>query len=303
VLASLAIGGSLCLALPRDAAAQACCVGTGLLTPARLRTFEDMAAGMQMRARSVMGAFGGGGAYATSASGVHELGFEQDLFAAKRLGRRFQVGLWAPFLETSRQAGGVSGFGGGLGDVAVNARFDAIDAGTRGAWPGIAVLASLSFPTGQPLDEVGPGDPLSTSGTGTGSFEGTLGLSFEEIIGQGFVSLAGWGSKRSARSANGVDQSFAPRLSALLSGGYTFGHDVTVGAFASALRQGDNRDANGPIANSGVALVTAGGALSLPFWQWWRLQATMFTDVPIAGWGRNQTAGFGATAAIIRSWI
>ena len=301
-LVAIAIGASVA-ALPRDAAAQACCVGTGLVTPARLRTFEDMAVGMQMRARSVMGAFGGGGDYATSASGVHELGFEQDLFAAKRLGRRFQVGLWAPFVETSRQAAGLSGFGGGLGDVAVNGRFDAVDAGTRGAWPGVAILASLSFPTGQPLDEGGPGDPLSTSGTGTGSFEGTLGFGLEEIVGQGFVSLTGWASKRTARSANGVEQSFAPRLSALLSGGYTFGHDVTVGAFASALRQGDNRDANGPIANSGVALVTAGGALALPFWQWWRLQATMFTDLPIAGWGRNQTAGFGATVAIIRSWI
>jgi hypothetical protein len=304
VLASLAIGGSLCLAaLPRDAAAQACCVGTGLLTPARLRTYEEVAVGVQMRARSVMGAFGGGGDYATSASGVRELGFEQDLFGAVRLGRRFQVGLWAPFVETSRQAAGFSGFGGGLGDVAVNSRFDAIDAGTRGAWPGIAILGSLSFPTGQPLDEVGPGDPLSTSGTGTGSFEGTLGLGLEEIVGQGFVSLAGWASKRTARSANGVEQSFAPRVSALLSGGYTFGHDVTVGAFASAWRHGDTHAANGPIASSGVSLVTAGGALALPFWQSWRLQATMFTDLPIPGWGRNQTAGFGATAAIIRSWI
>ena len=39
-------------AIPRDAAAQACCVGTGLVTPGRLRTFENRALGMQMRARS-----------------------------------------------------------------------------------------------------------------------------------------------------------------------------------------------------------------------------------------------------------
>src|SRR5262252_862997 len=245
---------------PRRAAAQACCVGTGLITPARLRTFESAAVG-------------------------------------------FQVGLWAPFVQTSRQAGGLSGFGGGLGDVAANARFDAIDAGTRGHWPGVALLASLSFPTGQAPDQGGPDDPLSTSGTGTGSFEGNVGVALEEIIGQGFVSVAGWAAKRTARSANGVEQSFAPRLSALLSGGYTFGHDVTVGAFASALRQGDNHDANGPIANSGVALVTAGGALALPFWQVWRLQSTLFTDLPIAGWGQNQTVGFGGTVAVIRSWI
>ena len=75
------------------------------------------------------------------------------------------------------------------------------------------------------------------------------------------------------------------------------------GAFASLLRQGDASDAGGAIANSSVALVTAGAALALPFWQTWRLQTTLFTDVPIAGWGRNQTVGFGGTLAIIRFWI
>jgi len=288
---------------PRSAAAQACCVGTGLITPGRLRTFESSAVGVQMRARSVIGAFDGTGGYATSVAGNHDIGFEEDLFASLRLSPHFQVGAWAPFVQTSRQEGGLSGFGGGLGDVAANARFDAIDAGTRGHWPGIALLASLSFPTGQPLDQGGPADPLATSGTGTGSFEGNLGFALEEIVGQGFVSLAGWAGKRSARTANGVAQSFAPRVSALLSGGYTFGHDVTVGGFASALRQGDSSDATGAIANSSVALVTAGGALALPFWQLWRLQSTLFTDLPIAGWGRNQTAGFGATVAMIRCWI
>ncbi|HEY7370965.1 MAG TPA: hypothetical protein VIF57_02220 [Polyangia bacterium] len=305
VLAAVAgaLAAAAVTATPRAAAAQACCVGTGLVTPARLRTFESGAVGAQMRARSVMGAFGGGGTYAASGADSRELGFEEDLFAALRLGSRVQVGLWAPFVQTSRQQGNLSGFGGGLGDVALNARFDAIDAGTHGRWPGVAVLGALSLPTGQPLDEGGADDLLSTSGTGTGSFEGSLGVAFEEIIGQGFVSLAGFAAKRSARSANGVEQTFALRLSGLLSGGYTFGHDVTVGAFASALRQGDNSDPNGPIANSATGLVTAGGAAALPFWQTWRLQATLFTDVPIAGWGRNQTVGYGGTIAVIRFWI
>jgi hypothetical protein len=289
---------------PGAAHAQACCVGTGLVTPARLRTFESQAVGVQMRARSVMGSFAGSGSYAASATGNRDLGFEEDLFAALRLGSHFQVGLLAPFLQTARQEGGLSGFGGGLGDVAANARYDIVNAGERGLWPGVAIIAGLSFPTGQPPDEMNSGDPLSTSGTGTGSFEGNAGAAIEEIIGTSFVSLAGWASKRSARSAMGVEQTFAPRLSALLTGGHTFGHDITVGVFVSALRQGDTRDAmTGPIANSGVSLVTAGAALALPFWQWWRLQTTLFSDLPIAGWGRNQTAAVGGTVAVIRFWI
>jgi hypothetical protein len=300
--AALALTGAVGVtAFPRDATAQVCCVGTGLVTPARLRAFEDRALGIQMRARSVIGAFGGTGSYAASAAGNNEFGFQEDLFGALRLAPRFQLAVLAPFVQTARQAGGLSGWGGGLGDVAASARVDAFNAGERGAWPGLAILAAVAVPTGQPLDE--SDDPLATSGTGTGSFEGSLGVAIEEIVGSGFVSLTGWVSQRTARAVAGVEQSFAPRLSALLAGGYTFGHDVTVGAFASLLRQGDARDASGAIANSGIALATGGAALALPFWQSWRLQATLFADAPVHGWGRNQTVGFGGTIAIIRFWI
>jgi len=303
---ALAVGCALALAAaltarPRTAAAQSCCVGTGLVTPARLRTFEDRAVGMQMRARFVKGAFSGSGSYATSADGTRDVGFEEDLFGALRLGSRFQAALLAPFVQTSRAAPGASGFGGGLGDVAASARFDLADAGTHGAWPGVALLASVSLPTGTPPDEAD--DPLATSGTGTGSVEGSVGVAVEEIIGSGFVSLTGFVSKRTTRAVDGIEQTFAPRLTAVLAGGYTFGHDTTVGAFASALRQGDVHEPSGPIANSGVSLVTAGAALATPLWQTWRLQSTLFTDVPVPGWGRNQTVGFGGTLAVIRFWI
>src|SRR5262245_37562773 len=290
-------------ARPRPAAAQTCCVGTGLVTPGRLRTFEDRAVGMQMRARSVVGAFGPTGGFAMSGDGNREIGFEEDLFGAFRLGRHFQIGLSAPFIQTSRAVPGVSGFGGGLGDVAASARFDAVDAGTHGYWPGLALIAGISFPTGTPLDEAGAGDPLSTSGTGTGSYEGSFGVAVEEIVGRGFVSASSWIAQRSARAAMGVEQSFPLRVSALLSGGYTFGHETTVGGFVSLMRRGDASDSTGVIANSGLGLATAGAALALPFWDSWRLQTTLFSDLPIPGWGRNQTVGFGATVAIIRFWI
>src|SRR3954467_9141686 len=97
--AAVALAAAACVvALPRLAAAQACCVGTGLATPARLRTFEDRAGGMQMGARWVMGAFRESGSYSTAASGYRDVGFEEDLFGALRLGRQFQIGVWAPFV-------------------------------------------------------------------------------------------------------------------------------------------------------------------------------------------------------------
>ena len=216
--------------------------------------------------------------------------------------RGFRSRCWRRSSRRRAPLPALSGFGGGLGDIAASARFDAINAGTRGVWPGLAILAGALGPDrARPLTRRTirwrrrAQEPDRT--------RAASGVAVEEIIGQGFVSLSGFVSKRTARAADGVEQTFAPRLSAVLTGGYTFGHDTTVGAFASALRQGDARDANGAIANSSVALVTAGAALALPFWDAWRLQTTLFTDVPIPGWGRNQTVGFGGTLAVIRFWI
>ena len=286
---------------PRAAAAQACCVGTGLVTPARLRTFEDHAVGVQMRARSVMGAFGESGSYATSAAGNRDVGFEEDLFGALRLGSHFQVALMAPFIQTSRAAAGTSGFGGGLGDLAASARCDAVNAGERGYWPGVAVLAGLALPTGRPPDEAD--DPLATSGTGTGFFEGSLGVSVEEIVGQRIRFAGGLVSQRSPapssawsrRSRRGCRRCWP---AATRSG--------TTPPSARSRRCCDKATR----ATRAAPSRTAASRWSPPEPRWrcrsgtsWRLQTTLFADVPIAGWGRNQTVGFGGTLAIIRFWI
>src|SRR5882724_5791827 len=74
------------LLAPALAHAQACCVGTGLVTPARLRIFENYGVGVQTRVRSVMGAFHPDGSYVASRAGDDEIDLEQDLFAARRVG-------------------------------------------------------------------------------------------------------------------------------------------------------------------------------------------------------------------------
>jgi hypothetical protein len=289
------------LGLPAVARAQACCVGTGLVTPARLRIFEERAIGIQTRARSVLGVFGEGGSFAASGGGTRELSFQQDLFGAMRFGRRLQAALLVPFVTTNRQAAGLSGWGSGVGDVATNVRYDAILAGERGPWPGIAFLAGLAAPTGRPPDEAT--DPLATSATGTGSFEGNLGLGLELVRGHAFVAASGWVAKRTGRTVGSVEQSFALRTTALLAAGYTFSSEATVGAFAHAVRQGEARNQAGPIAGSEVALVTGGVATSIPFWDAWRLQGSVFSDLPVSGWGRNQNVGVGGTAALLRFWM
>ena len=300
---ALAIAGGVA-ALPRAAAAQACCVGTGLVTPARLRTFEDRALGVQMRARSVMGAFGGSGSYAASAAGNRDVAFEEDLFGALRFGSHFQLAI----------SGAVRA------DVA------------RGGRP-VRLRRRAGRRGGQRAPR--PGErrrarPLARRRDHRRTVAADR-------------AAARRGGRRSIRSpppAPAVDRSRArsgsrlKRSSAAASCRWRDGSRSapTAPPPASSSRSrpacprccpGDTRSATtppwgplrpccvkatpatrpAPIANSGVGLVTTGAAFALPFWQTWRLQTTLFTDLPIGGWGRNQTVGFGGTVAVIRFWI
>lgn len=284
---ALALAGALLAALaPAAAQAQACCVGTGLVTPARLRIFEDYGVGIQTRVRSVMGSFDSGGGYVGSRAGDDEVDLGQDLFAAARAGN-FQGALKIPFVETGRRETGVSAFGGGLGDVAANLRYDITLAGDHPRWPGIAVLAGLSVPTGRAIEE--SADP--TGATGLGSFEGNLGVAFEQVVGRTFVSLTGFVVQQTARTVAGMTQSYGTRLTALAAGGYAFASELTIGGFVLATRRRDE------------ALVTAGAAVAIPIDDHWRVQGTLAGDLPFAGWGKNQLTGAGLTASILRVWM
>src|SRR3954462_10200713 len=86
LIAAALIAAAVALA-PSAAHAQACCVGTGLVTPARLRMFEDYAVGIPTSVRNVMGSFKPSGGYVPSPSNATEVDFEQDLLAATRFGR------------------------------------------------------------------------------------------------------------------------------------------------------------------------------------------------------------------------
>ena len=179
-----------------------------------------------------MGAFRRSGSYATSASGN----------ARGRI-RGGPVRRAAPGLALSGRAAGAvrpdvarrwpacRASGGGLGDVAANARFDVINAGTRGAWPGLAILAGLPSRRGGPRRG---GRSARDVGHRNGIVRGQPGPRRRGDHRAG-IRVARPASCRNgrARAANGVEQTFAPRLSAVLTGGYTFGHDTTVGAFAS----------------------------------------------------------------------
>ncbi len=106
---------------------------------------------------------------------------EQDLAASFRLARRAQVGIVLPYVETHRTEPGVDEWGSGIGDLAVNARYDFGLAAEMTYWPGFALLGGVVFPTGK---AVGDGtNPASTDATGTGTYSVSLGVDVEKVHG------------------------------------------------------------------------------------------------------------------------
>jgi hypothetical protein len=289
------------VACPATAAAQACCGATGLVIPGRLRVYEDVGVGVQVRERQSYGSFAANGDFATVSDG--DLVTEQDLFAMWRALPRLQLGILVPFIETYRRVQALSEWGGFFGDVAANARFEIVRSGEYRHVPILTLLGGISLPTGRAPDQAH--NLLGTDAAGSGSFEGTLGLEVEELWTHWFVSLDAWVTKRTSRAAPGGRQSFAPRWTGLVACGYVFTNEIATGAFASVTREGEGGTppaTSSALATTRVGIATAGLAALFPVTVGWRLQAAASADLPLPGWGQNQPATVGVNTSLVHVW-
>lgn len=286
------------LAPSNTARAQACCAATGVVIPARLRVYEDLAVGLQARGRQSYGSFASDGTFATTSSG--DLVTEQTLFALWRALPRLQVGLLLPYVETWRRVPGRSEWGGFVADVAASARVEVLRPGDLGRALAVTVLGGVSVPTGRAPDEAR--NPLGTDAAGSGSYEGTLGLEVEATWERWFASVDAWVTERSSRDAPGGRQEFGPRFTVLVAGGCAFGGRISAAAFASVTRGGATRGASLPETDTRMAVATAGVAGLFPLGEAWRLQAALAADLPVGGWGRNQPATAVVGTSLVRAW-
>ncbi len=293
---------ALALAWPATAAAQACCAGGALINPTRLAPYEDAAAGLQLRARGMYGSFDGAGTY-TSAQ--DEQDFEQDLAASVRISRRGQAGILIPFVQTRRLESGQASTGAGLGDLAFTGRYDFALASEMLFWPGLAVLASVVAPTGK---AAGSGtNPAGTDATGTGTVSASLGVSFEKIHGPLYFALDGWATFSADRSvgtpAGTITTSFPLQMTALAVAGYVFESEAAAAAYVSFIRRGDTTLNGAGQPGTELRLTTVGLSGLLPVAERWRLQGTLFADLPVGALGRNEQAGAGLTVALVRLFM
>ncbi len=291
------------LAAPRRAAAQACCAGGTVVTPTRLALHEDLAVGLVLRARTNLGSFDASGHY-TSSSGVEQI-LEQDVAATARLADKGQVGVVIPMIQTRRDEAGLNDWGGGLGDVSLTARYDFLLAAQSLHWPGIAVLAASTLPTGTPPDKAT--HPLAADATGAGTYDVTLGLALEKAAGHIYCALDGWLTHRFTRTSSvggaTLTESFGVRWTLLAVAGYVFDDEAALGLYVNALDEGQASINGVRDPTTVLRLTTVGAAGVLPLRDLWRLQGALFSDVAISPFGRNEPVGYGLTASLVRAWL
>lgn len=288
------------------ARAQACCAGTGAVTPGRLALHEFALVGLQSKTATELGSFDATGQYAASPKGASELDLEQDLFAAVRVLDRAQIAFLVPIVETRRTSQGLTEFGGGVGDINLNLRYDFSVAGASRLVPGLAMLAGITFPTGRPADSPHL-RPLATDATGIGAFQGNLGIALEQVFGPWLVNLTGIAAVRSARTVTSADATVHERLAtqwtALGAVAYVLPSEAAVALSASYAVEG-NAQINGEAAlDSGHRLTTLTASGVLPLSDTWRVQGALFLNPPLSDTSLNQTGLGSLLLTLVHSWL
>ncbi|HEY6475865.1 MAG TPA: hypothetical protein VI456_04735, partial [Polyangia bacterium] len=178
-------------------------------------------------------------------------------------------------------------------------------------WPGFALLGGVVFPTGK---SVGDGtNPAATDATGTGTFNASLGVGIEKVHGPLYGALNLWatysGSSTFTPPSEQGAPSMAPRttsyplqLTALAVAGYVFESEAAVALYVNFLERGDTTTDGMTNGGSGLRLTTVGATGLIPVAIDWRLSASIYGDVVLASFGRNEQAGVGGTVSLVHAW-
>ncbi len=96
--------------------------------------------------------------------------------------------------------------------------------------------------------------------------------------------------------------SFPLQLTALAVAGYVFENEAAAALYLNFLERGDNT-LNGTTQPGTVLRLTTVGATGLiPLGDAWRLSGSIYCDVLLSSFGRNEQGGAGVTASLVRAW-
>lgn len=298
--AEIALALACSIAFERAAHAQACCVAPSTTGLGRLAPYEATLTGIEARGAATYGSFDPGGRLRAAPGGTHDVALEQNLFASARFLARGQGTVTVPFVQTLRGAGGATSFGGGLGDVRLAARWDAVHAEDARPWPGVALLAGVSMPTGTPPERAT--NALATDATGLGTTQGWAGAAFEEVRGPWLAAVSGIVTVRADRTTSGVTTSLPPRFSAGLVGAHAWTSGFVLSLGAAYAIEGDASLDGARVPNTARRALQLNSALQAPLGGGTRLVFAAFATPPLAMITAGEGASAGLSLALVVPW-
>ena len=288
-----------------SALAQACCAGGSVATPTRLAVYERVAVGFQTSARQVIGEWNAAGDVGRSTGTERSL--DQTIAATFRLASRWQASASIPSVETFRSQEGVRAWGGGVGDATASVRYDALTLGEWLPWPAVGLILAATAPTGKPPER--SEGTLGTDVTGAGTWEVAGAVHLEQTYHRAYFAVMGETAYRLSRtiSASGmnVKQSYPLRGSATIWAGYALERGAAAAMYLRGFHQNEASagSVSGSALNTAEARTTLGVAGMAPFWDGWRVQCAVFSDLPFSGWGRNVPATSGLSVSLVHAWL
>jgi hypothetical protein len=296
-LASGTLVALITLVTPHIARAQACCAGSGAVTPARLAIHEDALFGTTVRVGGVLGNYAPDGTYGAQPANTREVDVEEDLVGAARVTKRGQIAVLVPLIETFRAYPSQSAHSGGVGDINLGARYDFALAGEHRFVPGVALLAGATFPSGRPPEA--STQPLAVDATGIGAFQGNAGLALEQVWGAWLVNVSGIVAQRATRHVQGVAETLGTQLTGIGAVAYTLPSEAALGVVASYTAEGDATINGVSDPNSHKRALTLSAVALYPITDAVRVQGSLFVTPPASGFGANQPASAGATFTVL----
>jgi hypothetical protein len=285
---------------PAIARAQACCAAASAIGIARLAPHENAVVGVLARSTFLFASIGPDGKYVASPANTLEVDLEQDIAATMRVLEHGQLTVVVPVVETYRTVPGLTDLGGGIGDVQLGARYDFVETGQSRRWPGIALAWSLTVPTG--IAPESASGPLAANATGTGGVQASGQLALERTFGDTFLHLSGSAVWRAPRVVAGLHTQRGPALTAFAAAGTTFLKGDLVGAVTLGYTAEMAARTEGvlvPESGHEGTRVGVSGGYSISFD--WRVQGSLFGDLPFAPLSRNQPLGAGLSLMLLRS--
>lgn len=293
--------------MPASVSAQACCAASQSAGPVRLSPGQVGAVGVSADGRLYTGRFDGT-EYRSQQRSNQE--WRANLFAARALGDRWQVGATLPFVVSRRTTSGFSEQSGGLADVSLQGRYELVTTGRSLTWPGIGIVASVVAPTGRsPADSMERGETLLQADvTGGGWWRVGLGVQLEWTPKSWFLAVEPGVSQPIVEAQADLERQVSPLPTgtARLSVGRPVGTSLlwddalyVAGSISVEQDFGDRRDGSwdrNTAERRTTLQVQAGGYVSQ---HWYVMIRADFTP-PVDGVGQNRQAGPSAGLVVRR---